>query len=204
MADPAPSKVHGADGRHVVLVGMMGSGKTSVGRRLARRIDRPFLDADEELEARTGRSVRAWFEADGEERFRKAETGLLAELLSDPVPAVIATGGGAVVTEANRRALAGGAFVVWLDADAGFLASRIRQKDHRPLLDGGVEVTIERLLAERAGWYREVADAVVEVGPVHVWSSSPKKDLSGIIAEILHQNGLGPAPPGDGGEEMRA
>src|SRR4051812_50160205 len=91
----------------IVLVGLMGSGKTTVGKKVARLVGRPFADADVELEARTGRTVADWFASDGEDGFRAAEADVLAALLAqtDPASAVIATGGGVVVIEANRRAL---------------------------------------------------------------------------------------------------
>lgn len=174
----------------MVLVGMMGSGKSSVGRRVARRLERPFVDADEELEARTGRPVRDWF-ADGEPAFRTAEAEVLAALLAAPQPSVVAAGGGVVVTEANRRALAAGAFVVWLDAEPAFLAGRVRRRSHRPLLDDDVEGTLARLHAERAGWYREVADAVIAVAPVHQRSSRPKRDLADEVADLVRRHEAG-------------
>ncbi|MEJ7585207.1 MAG: shikimate kinase [Acidimicrobiales bacterium] len=174
-----------AEGLHVVLVGMMGSGKTTVGRRLAAHLGRPFFDADEELALRTGRTVREWFENSGEDAFRQAETEVLHKLLAEPSAAVIAAGGGLVVREVNRRSLAEEAFVVWLRADPPFLAGRVQQKDHRPLIDGDVAATLSRLHAERAGWYDEVADAVIDVEPVHLSSASPKKELASMIADHL-------------------
>ena len=89
---------------HVVLVGLMGSGKTTVGKKVAKLIGHRFVDADVELEARTGRSVASWF-TDGEPAFRAAEANLLEDLLADPSPLVVGAGGGVVVTEANRRRL---------------------------------------------------------------------------------------------------
>ncbi len=169
MADPLAETLGRGPG-HVVLVGMMGSGKTTVGRRIAKRLGRPFLDGDLELESRTGRSVRDWFEAEGEDGFRRAESELLAALLAEPEPSVIAAGGGVVVRPENRLALRA-PFVVWLDGDPAFLASRVAQKEHRPLIDDDVAGTIERLHAERDGWYRDVADEVVAITrsatPVH-------------------------------------
>jgi shikimate kinase len=188
-AAPLPSPA-----RHVVLVGMMGSGKTTVGRRVAKRLDRPFLDADLELEARTGRSVREWFAAEGEDGFRRAESELLVELLAEPQPSVIAAGGGVVVRAENRAALAG-PFVVFLDGDPAFLAGRVAQKEHRPLIDDDVAGTIERLHAERAAWYLQVADEVVAVTPVHRSSESPKRDLADLIAALVRGNENGALRP---------
>ena len=100
---------------HVVLVGLMGSGKTTTGRILARRLRRPLFDSDQLVEARTGRTVREIFEADGEDAYRTLETAALLDALAEPEPAVIAAAGGVVIREENRRALRdAGALVVWL------------------------------------------------------------------------------------------
>ena len=102
--------------RHVVLVGLMGSGKTTVGKKVAKLLGVRFVDADVELEARTGRSVADWFAAEGEAGFRRAEADLLTSLLEDAEPSVIGAGGGVVVQADNRRRLKGtGATVVYLD-----------------------------------------------------------------------------------------
>lgn len=174
----------GFGSHHVVLVGMMGSGKTTIGRRVARRLARRFVDADEALEQRSGRSVREWFETDGEDGFRQAEADLLGLLLQEPQPSVIATGGGAVIRPENRQALSG-PFVVWLHGDPEFLAGRVSQKAHRPLIDDDVTATISQLHGEREGWYREVADAVVSVAPVHASSAKPKRDLADLITALV-------------------
>ncbi len=169
--------------RHVVLVGMMGSGKTTVGRRVASRLGRPFLDADVELEQRSGRSVREWFAEAGESAFRDAESATLAALLDHPEPAVIAAGGGVVVREENRIALAD-PFVVLLEAHPAFLASRVQRKAHRPLIDDDVEATLGRLHAERDAWYREVADVVVPIEPAHQ-GEHPKRALAQQVTDLV-------------------
>ena len=169
--------------RHVVLVGMMGAGKTTVGRRVAARLDRPFLDADDELECRSGRTVREWFAEAGEEAFRNAESATLAALLDHPEPAVIAAGGGVVIRAENRVALAD-PFVVLLDAGPAFLASRVSRKAHRPLIDDDARGTIERLHAERGAWYQEVADVVVPIEPAHQ-SEHPKRALARVVTDLV-------------------
>src|SRR5437899_188667 len=119
--------------RHLVLVGLMGVGKTTIGRRVARHLKRPFVDADAELEQRTGRSVRELFELEGEEGFRQREAELLAQLLQAREPIVIAAGGGVVVRGDNRDLLrSAAARVIYLEAAPAFLASRVTSKDHRP------------------------------------------------------------------------
>lgn len=155
--------------RHLVLVGMMGAGKTTVGRQVAARLQRPFFDSDEAIEARTGRTVAQIFATDGEPAFRALETEVLAEMLDDPEPAVIAAAGGVVLDAGNRERLrAPSVQVVWLRADPAELARRVAGSTHRPLIDHDPEATLVRLAAERDPLYREVAAMVVDVGGVAV------------------------------------
>lgn len=174
----------------VVLVGLMGSGKTTVGRRLAGQLGRPFVDADEAIEERAGRPIAEIFAADGEEAFRDLETKVLAELLARDDAPVIASGGGVVVRKANRDLLSevDGVLVVWLNASPGFLASRVEQKAqkaHRPLLAGEEppRAVLERLHAERTPLYEEVADLEVHVQPYHEGSEKPKRAIAEDLAE---------------------
>ncbi len=172
---------------HVVLVGMMGSGKTTVGRRAAKLLGRPFVDADEAFIVRFGRTVAAAFADDGEEGFRAMESELLAELLAVREPLVIATGGGVVVREENRKRLSDpDVFVVLLHAEPAFLASRAKEAAHRPLLavDDPAAV-LQRLHDERAAWYREVADEVLDVSSFHEWGSSPKRAMADRVATLV-------------------
>lgn len=150
--------------QHVVLVGLMGSGKTTISRVLGERLGRPVLDTDQLVEARTGRTVREIFTTDGEDAFRDIETEVLRDALAADTPSVIAAAGGVVVREENRRLLAGsGSRVVWLCADTTTLLERVRGGAHRPLLDGDPAGTLQRMYAEREPLYREVADAIVLV-----------------------------------------
>lgn len=180
-----------ADGVHpapVALVGMMGSGKSTVGRRLAKRLGRPFVDADDELVRRSGLTVREWFEREGEDGFRRAESDLLADLLAAPGPAVIATGGGVVKAAPNRAALAERATVVWLRAGAPYLVSRVTQSNGRPLLDDDPATTVARLIDERGPLYGEVAHLVVDVEPFHSAHEKPKRELAVRIAELVTEH----------------
>jgi shikimate kinase len=153
-----------AAGRHIVLVGMMGAGKSSVGRALAAKLDRPLLDSDEMIEARTGRTVREIWRAHGEPAYRLLETEVLADALDAATPSVIAAAGGIVLSETNRRALVDSdAYVVWLLADVDVLLRRVRSGGHRPLLDDDPEGTLRRMFTDREPLYREVADAIVSV-----------------------------------------
>lgn len=170
---------------HVVLVGLMGSGKTTVGKKVAKLIGQRFVDADVELEARSGRTVAEWF-TDGEASFRTAEAELLGSLLAEADPLVIGAGGGVVVTAANRALLRNrGASVVYLHGEPSFLASRALAKPHRPLLAGDPAEVFDRMYAERDGWYREVADAIVEVRPAHEAGEKPKWRLAEQVVEAL-------------------
>jgi shikimate kinase len=154
----------GARGDHVVLVGMMGSGKTRVGEQLAARLGAAFVDSDEQIERLTGRTVREIFEADGEAAFRTLEAEALAAAVRSPARSVIAAAGGVVLDPANRELLRRAGTVVWLRARPEVLAARVREGDHRPLLGDDALGALRRLDAERGPLYDEVADAVLDVG----------------------------------------
>ncbi len=171
--------------RPVVLVGLTGSGKSTVGRRLARRLDRAFLDADDELARRSGRSIREWFAQEGEDGFRAAEADLLADLLAAPGPVVVASGGGAVVTASTRALLLERALVVWLRAGVPFLVSRLERRGHRPLLDDDPAGALERMVGDRTPLYQQVADVVVDVEPFHRDHDKPKRALAVRTAELV-------------------
>ena len=171
--------------RHVVLVGLMGVGKSTVGRRLAKELSRPFADVDEQVELQAGVTIPTIFRDLGEESFRKTESEVFAGLLRRPSPLVVAAGGGAVTGAANRAVLAeSGAFVVWLRASAEFLAGRT-DPTHRPLLANDPESTLARLLAERTPLYEEVADVAVDVEPFHLGDEKPKRALARHIATLI-------------------
>lgn len=181
-----PTDGDGGGRRHVVLVGAMGVGKTTVGRRVARELQRPFADADEQLELRAGRTIPVIFRDDGEEAFRRLESDVLDDLLARPHPLVVAAGGGVVTRTENRDLLGRRAFVVWLRASAAFLAARA-DPTHRPLLaqDPDPAVALQRLIAERAPLYEEVADAVVDVERFHAAGDRPKRVLARHIADLV-------------------
>jgi shikimate kinase len=166
----APARSDVAVSGPIVLVGMMASGKTTVGRRLGELLGRAVYDSDQMIEARVGRTVAQLWEDGGEAAFRRLETEALEEALSARPPGVVAAAGGVVLTAANRRRLrraaAAGAVVVWLQADPDTLAGRVHPGDHRPLLADDATGTLRRLTAERAGLYAEVADLVVPPGSI--------------------------------------
>jgi shikimate kinase len=133
-AVPPPSAPVWAD-QPIALVGLMGVGKTTVGRRLANRLKLPFVDADAEIERAAAMSVGEMFERYGEPYFRDGERRVIARLM-DGAPKVIATGGGAFVNAETRALMLRDALVVWLDADPAVLVGRVRRRDTRPLLRG--------------------------------------------------------------------
>lgn len=150
-----------------MLVGYRGTGKSTVGRLLAERLGRPFIDADDEIEARAGRSIRAIFEESGEPAFRDWEERVIREVAETRPGAVLATGGGAILREANRRLLREFGLVVWLKAGPEALARRLeadaRTRSTRPsLTSGGVLDEIATVLAARTPIYESVAHASVD------------------------------------------
>jgi shikimate kinase len=148
-------------GRSVVLVGMMGAGKTAVGRRLAQRLDLAFRDADAEIEAAAQKTIPEIFETDGEAFFRDKERRVIARLLDEDHGLVLATGGGAFMSEETRRTIRERGVSIWLRADPDVLMRRVRRKSNRPLLKtADPEATLRALLAAREPVYGE-ADVIV-------------------------------------------
>jgi len=147
----------------VVLVGMMGAGKTTVGRELAARLGWPFLDSDAMVEASTGSTVAELFATGGEDAFRAVESRVLAEALSSDGPAVVSAAGGAVLAPGNRALLASARAVVWLRAGPATLAARVGSGEGRPLLQDDPPAALAELDAVRRPLYGEVADVIVDV-----------------------------------------
>ena len=140
--------------RSIVLVGMMGVGKSTIGRRMAARLKLPFVDADTEIEAAAGMTIPEIFERHGEPHFRDGEARVIARLL-DGGPIVLATGGGAFMREETRTRIAAKAVSLWLKADHDVIMRRVRRRADRPLLQtADPEGTVTRLLTEREPVYR--------------------------------------------------
>ena len=156
--------------RPIVLVGLMGVGKTSVGRRLANRLHLPFADADHEIEMAAGLTVTEIFERFGEAHFRDGERRVIARLI-DGRQKVIATGGGAFMNEATRALILDRATAVWLDADIDTLAARVARRDDRPLLRGkDARVVLGELAAVR--------NPIYALAPIHVRSNVHPHDAT--------------------------
>jgi shikimate kinase len=147
--------------KSIVLIGLMGAGKTAVGRRLANRLDLPFIDADTEIELAAGASISEIFAEHGESYFRQGERKVIARLLQGG-PQVLATGGGAFINAETRANIKARGLSVWLKADLKVLLKRVGRRGNRPLLAGGdPEKVMKKLMEERYPIYAE-ADVTVE------------------------------------------
>ena len=175
---------------HVVLVGLMGVGKSSVGRALSRETKRPFIDTDALIEAREGRSIAEIFRTDGESVFRDIEGRVLESVLASSEASVIATGGGVVETAACRETLAGarraGARVVWLRAAVSTMVERTARSNNRPLLEGDREATLARLSERRRDLYAQVSDVEID---------TDGKSVARIVREVMNSQ---PRPTASG------
>ncbi len=163
---------------NIYLVGLMGAGKTTIGRQLARRLGRRFLDSDHEIEARTGVSIPTIFEIEGEDGFRRREAHTIGELIEES-GIVLATGGGVVLNPDNRSALRESGWVVYLDVPPEMLFERTRNDRNRPLLR--VEDPLRRLrelYAQRDPLYRETAHFIVE---------GARMPASNVVSHVLRE-----------------
>ncbi len=184
-----PALLRAAAARPVTLVGLMGAGKTTVGRRLAARLCLPFVDADAEIEAASGLSIAEIFERFGEAHFRDGERRVIARLI-DGAPKVIATGGGAFIHAETRELILARTLAVWLDADIPTLVDRVSRRNTRPLLkdrDPG------EVLAELA----RVRNPIYAEAPIRISSRpSPHGDtVDAIVAALAAANGKAPVKP---------
>ena len=174
--------------RSVVLIGLMGAGKTAIGRRLATRLHIAFVDADTEIERAAGKSISDIFTDHGEAHFRDGERKVIARLL-DGGPQVLATGGGAYMNEKTRETVERRGISVWLKAELNILMERVGRRDHRPLLKTrDPKGVMKRLMDERHPVYA-MADITVE-------SRNVPHDV--IVSEIIYALAKCPAMAGDG------
>ena len=146
---------------NIFLIGPMGAGKSTIGRRLAAALDKEFVDADRELEERTGAEIPLIFELEGEAGFRKRESELLTGLVTRK-GIVLATGGGVVLSAQNRTRLVECGFVIYLDAPVDLLVARVARNQHRPLIQtANPRATMRELMRTREPLYRGSADIIV-------------------------------------------
>src|SRR6267154_362660 len=177
---PQDAEITAALGRRsIVLVGMMGAGKSTIGRRLAGRLRLPFLDADIEIEAAAGMSISDIFETHGEPHFRDGEARVIARLLEGG-PAVIATGGGAFMREETRGRIRSKAVSLWLKADADIIMKRVKRRADRPLLKtADPAATVGRLIEER--------EPVYQHADITIWSRDvPHEKIVDECIDALH------------------
>lgn len=148
----------------------MGVGKSTIGRRLATRLNVPFVDADHAIEEAAGLTIPEIFERFGEDHFRDGERRVIARLIDDQ-PKVVATGGGAFMNEATRELILSEAIAVWIDADLDVLAERVSRRDNRPLVKGKDARAVLGELAEKR-------NPVYALAPIHVWSKTSPHDAT--------------------------
>jgi shikimate kinase len=172
----------------VLLIGMMGAGKSTTGHLLSKRLGWPYLDSDEEIHHQTGRTVPEIWKQDGEAAFRAEESRVLAEATTSDGPAVIAVAGGAVLDPDNRARIRGAGLVVWLRADVAVLAARVGSGTGRPLLEGGPAAAMQRLTEVRAPIYADLADLALDVDRM-----SPPQVVDRILA-ALRDRGVDDVP----------
>lgn len=173
-----------ASNPNIYLVGPMGAGKTTIGRRIAEIKGMSFVDSDAEIEKRTGVDISFIFDMEGEEGFRKRESDVITEL-SEQTNTVLATGGGAILDAATRDLLSARGVVVYLETSLEQQLSRTKHSRNRPLLEESddIEVTLKALIAERDPLYRQIADLVVATG------DQPARRLAREIVEKLESVG---------------
>lgn len=177
-------------GRMLVMIGMMGAGKSSIGRRLANRLNMPFADADSEIELAANATIPEIFERHGEVYFRDGERRVIQRLL-DSEPKVIATGGGAFIQPETRAAIQAKAISIWLKADRDLLLSRVKRRSNRPLIKGGDPgETIDRLIAER---YPVYAEAAIHIQSRDIAHELVIDDILATLADYLAREATGEA-----------
>jgi shikimate kinase len=149
-------------GKHLILVGLMGAGKTTVGRHCAERLGRDFVDTDDLVIMHAGMPIDEIFASGGEAQFRSFERDVIADVCASPTPLVVACGGGSVIDPENRRQLRSAGVVIWLRASVAVLAARVGDGRTRPLLAGGPTAALTRLDRLREPLYEATADCAIE------------------------------------------
>ena len=170
---------------HIVLIGMPGSGKSKLGRIVAKRQALPLYDVDNQIEETAGKTISAIFADDGEEFFRAMETKILNTILDSP-PGIVASGGGSILRRANRERIARGNWVIYLQASAAVIAQRLSAKNNRPLLtaksDAEKRKKITSVLKARAPLYRAAAHQILAINPTMTEQENAERLLTVIAA----------------------
>ncbi len=189
QATPGERSGHRGPVERILLVGMMGVGKSTTGRAAAGRLGWSYADSDQMVEQATGRTVEELWQERGEPAFRSEESRVLAEALQAPGPSVISVAGGAVLDPGNRRLIRAAGLVVWLRCGVETIAQRVHPGDGRPLLRGDTRQVLEALELVRRPLYEEVADEVVDVD-----GQSPAAVADRVVAMVTPR----PAEPDSG------
>jgi shikimate kinase len=172
----------------VVLVGMMGSGKTTVGRIVAERLGVEFVDSDEEIVASSGMTVAEIFASHGEAEFRRREKEMLKRLVPAPQSRVVAVGGGAILDDDNRAVMSDCSTVVWLRTEVETLSDRVGSDGSRPLLIGGATENLRRIADVRAHLYETTADVIVDTDGLSPESVAQAVDEA-IVSQVREEQG---------------
>lgn len=170
--------------KNIIFIGIMGSGKTTIGKRIAKNLNYDFIDTDNEIEKITGMSISEIFKKEGEIRFRSEETHALKRIVNK-TPVVISTGAGIVLKNQNREILKNLGTIIYLDADIDTIIERVSRNKKRPLLNvNNLRETVEKLIAERRELYLEIADIVIDTGLVRF------ENVVNIVEKEIKKNSL--------------
>jgi len=180
--------------RHVVLIGLPGAGKTSIGRHLAKLLQRPFADADEQLELTTGCTTSRLVGEQGDDELHRRERQTLADLLGRYGPLVISAPGAVEIDRESRALLARSAVVLWIRGPIGLLTD-LSDPTHRPRLADGHHEALARLERDLSALYEDVADHIVDIEPFHALDDEPKRTIARHILDLLTRHGVHPTEP---------
>ena len=176
------------DSRHLWLVGLTGVGKTSIGKRLAARLDMPFLDTDAEVSRQCNLSIAELWERHGEASFRRLEEEAVQTAGERVTPTIVATGGGAILSDASRSMMRTTGLVSWITMDLDYLADSLASKKRRPVLDGDLRTRLGDLMEHRRELYASVSDWTVDA------TNRAKDDVAAELAERWHDRRIPPKP----------
>jgi shikimate kinase len=180
--------------RHIVLIGLPGAGKTSIGRHLAKLLQRPFADADEQLELTAGCTIPRLVREHGDDELHRRERQTLTDLLKRYSPLVISAAGAVDIDDEDRSLLTRSAVVLWIRGPIRLL-TELSDPAHRPRLTDGHHESLARLERELSPLYEDVADHIVDIEPLHALDDEPKRAITRHILQLLAQHGIQPTEP---------